>query len=77
MLADDDWPEVIQNLTKARAVWRRMSRIMSRERARLRVSGFFFKSVIQSVLIFGAETWVVSLALDRSWGVSKTRWHRD
>ena len=27
--------------------------------ARLRVSGFFFKAVIQPVLIFNAEYWVV------------------
>ena len=38
--ADDDWPVVIRNLTKARAVWRRMSRILSREGKRLRVSDF-------------------------------------
>ena len=37
-----------------------MSRILSREGARPRVSGFFFKSAIQSVLIFGAETWVIT-----------------
>ena len=36
-IADDNWPEVIRNLTKARAVWRRMTRILSREGARLRV----------------------------------------
>ena len=40
-------------------LWR-MSRILSREGARLRVSGFFFKSLVQSVLLFGAETWVVT-----------------
>ena len=26
----DDWPEVIRNLIKARAVWGRMTRILSR-----------------------------------------------
>ena len=57
---DDDWPAVIWNLTKARAVWRIMTRILSREGARPQVSGFFFKSVVQLVLIFGAETWVVT-----------------
>ena len=58
--ADYDWPEVIRNLTKARAVWRRMTRILSREKARPRVSGFFFKAAFQSVLLFGAEMWVVT-----------------
>ena len=30
LAADDDWPEVVQNLVKAWTVWQRMSRIMSR-----------------------------------------------
>ena len=50
---DDDWPAVIRNLEKARAVWRRMTRILIREGEMLRVSTFFFKSVVQSVLLFG------------------------
>ena len=56
--ADDDWPVVVKNLSRARKVWSRMSRILSREGAAPRVSGFFFKAVVQAVLLFGAETWV-------------------
>ena len=37
-----------------------MLRILIREGERPQVSGFFFKSVFQSVLLFGAETWVVT-----------------
>ena len=55
LAADDDWMEVIWNLANARAVWRRTMRILIREGARLWVSEFFFKSVVQSVLIFGTE----------------------
>ena len=62
--ADNDWMVVIQNLTKAQTVWRRMSSILIRNGARPRVSGFFFKSVVQSVLIFDAEMWVVSPTWD-------------
>ena len=29
--ADDDWPAVIRNLTKARVFWRKMMRILIRE----------------------------------------------
>ena len=68
--ADYDWPEVIQNITKAREFWRRMKRILSREGARLGVFRFFFEAVVQSVLIFGAETWVLTPAWDGSWGFS-------
>ena len=37
--ADDNWPAVLKNLARARKVWSRMSRILSREGAALRVSG--------------------------------------
>ena len=46
LYADDDWTEVIRNITNYRAVWRRMTRILSREGARPWVYGFFFKYVI-------------------------------
>ena len=65
LTADDDWPVVIRNMTKAWAFWRSMARILIREGESPRVSGFFFKSVVQSVLLFGAEMWVVTPAWDR------------
>ena len=51
---DNDWPVVVRNLTKSRAVWRRLTSIISREGAAPQVSGFFFKAVVQLVLIFDA-----------------------
>ena len=54
--ADDDWPAVIRNLTKVRAVWRIMTRILSSKGARPRVSGFSFKRIVHSVLLFDVET---------------------
>ena len=47
-------------MAKAQAVWRRLTSILSREGVALRVSGFLFKSKVQLMLIFGAETWVVT-----------------
>ena len=40
LAADDNWPAATCNLTKVWAVWRRRMRILSREGARPRVSGF-------------------------------------
>ena len=37
-----------------------MAKILSRKGLAPQVSGFFFKLVVQLVLIFGAETWVVT-----------------
>ena len=65
LVVDDNWPTVIWNLAKARKLWRRMMRILNRERERPRVSGFLFKSIVQLVLLFGAENWVVTPRMGR------------
>jgi hypothetical protein len=57
---DDDWPAVHRNLSKARKSWARISRILTRDGATPRVSGMFYKAVVQSILLFGSETWVVT-----------------
>ena len=59
-MGDDDWPAVAGNLAKARKSWGRLQGILSREGATKRVSGKFFKAIVQQVLLFGAETWVDS-----------------
>ena len=45
-----------------------MSRILIREGAKPRVYVFFFKSIVQSVLLFGAETWVIIPCMGRVMG---------
>ena len=39
---------------------------MIREGADKRVSGNFFKAVVQVVLLFGAETWVLTPRIERA-----------
>ena len=56
---EDDFPAVAGNLGKARKIWGRLKRILSREGADKRVQGNFSKAVVQQVLLFGAETWVL------------------
>ena len=60
LVADYEWLTVVRNVVKARTVWWRMSKILSRKVVRQRISRFFFKSIIQSVLLFDAESWVVT-----------------
>ena len=59
---------MVRNLARAKKVCIRMSRILSREGTAPRVSGFFFKAVIQAVLTFGADTWVVTPHMRKSLG---------
>ena len=63
-----DYPAVVRNLSRSKKLWIRMSRILSREGADPQVSGLFFKAVIQAVLIFGTETWVVTPRMGKSLG---------
>jgi len=53
---DIDWSEVYSNLKKTRPRWARVSRVLAREGADTRVSGMFYKAVIQSVHLYGCET---------------------
>ena len=59
MTLDDDWIAVVGNLVKARKSLGRLSRILSREEADPKVSGHFYKVVLQEVLLYGVETWVI------------------
>ena len=63
---DDDWPAVAGNLAKARKSWGRMQGILRREGATPWISGNVFKAVVQQVLLFGAETWVVTPNMERA-----------
>ena len=63
---DDDWPAVVGNLVKARKIWARLSRSLSLEGAEKRVSGNLFKAVVQAVILFGAETWVLTPRIEQS-----------
>ena len=66
MAGDENWLSVAGNLVKARKSWGRMLRILSREGAEKRVSGNLFKVVVQAVLLFRAETWVLTPRIERA-----------
>ena len=63
---DNVWPAVAGNLGKARKSWSRLQRTLCREGATKEVSRDFFKAVVQQVLLFGSETWVVSPRMEQA-----------
>ena len=63
---ENDWTEVAGILSKAQKSWGSLSRILCREGVDARVSGNFFKAVVKAVLLFGAETWVLTLRMERA-----------
>ena len=65
-VAGNEWPAAVKNLARARKVWSRMSRILSRDGAVPRVYGLLFKPVVQAILLFGAETWVATSRMGKA-----------
>ena len=65
-MGDDNSPAVAGNLVKAWKSWGRLTWILSRDWADKRISGTFFKAVVQQVLLFGAETWVLTPRIERA-----------
>ena len=59
---DSDWPAINGNLAKARKRWGMIRRVIAREGADARVSGYFYKAVVQSVVLYGCETWTLDEA---------------
>ena len=61
---DDDWPAVAGNIRKVRASWGRLARILGREGADLKVTRSFYIALTQQVLLFGAESWVLTKRME-------------
>ncbi len=60
---DDDIQAVRSQLCKARGTWARVGQVLQRENDPPRVSPKFYKTIVQSVLLYGSETWVLSSAV--------------
>ena len=63
---DNYWLAVVGNLGKARKSWGRLFWILIREGEDPKVSVNFYKAVSQSMLLFGSETWVLTLRVERA-----------
>jgi hypothetical protein len=60
---DDDIQAVRSQLCKTRGTWARVGQVLRRENVPPRVSAKFYKAIVQSVLLYGSETWVLSPAV--------------
>ena len=68
LVADNDWSAVVKNLSWVMTAWRRMLRILSREGAAPQLSDFFLNAVVQAVLLFRSDTWVVTPRMGKALG---------
>ena len=57
---DDDERAANRQLTRARARWGRIARILTIDGASPRVMGYFYKAIIQTVLLYDSESWTLT-----------------
>ena len=57
---DSDQGAIDYNLSKARKVWGMVSRVLSQERSNPKIMASFYKAVVQSILLYGSESWVLT-----------------
>ena len=66
--ADDDWPEVVINLRKARQKLALKKRALGRERGDYQTLGQIYLVVVQLVILYGSETWFMNPRIGRVLG---------
>ena len=62
---DDDCPSVVRNIRHDRQKWELLTRILIREGADYKSPGQIYLTVVQSVLLYGSETWVLTPHMKR------------
>jgi hypothetical protein len=63
--SDNDTAAVENNLRKARMKWGRIGKVLTSQGAHPMAMATFYKAIVQSVLLYGAESWVVTLEMER------------
>ena len=58
--SDNNWSSVVKNLRKTRMKWAMFSRILGQEGANVWKSVTVYKAVVNEILLFGSETWMMT-----------------
>jgi hypothetical protein len=60
---DNDKVAVNNNIQKARKMWGEICRLVSQEKRKyIKIAVSVYKAIIQAILLYGSETWVVPRA---------------
>jgi hypothetical protein len=57
---NSDWPALFRNVKKAKMKWGQIARPLIKTGIRMRIVGLFYKAIVQAVLLYGCETWVIT-----------------
>ena len=66
---NNNWLEIEYNLQRAWGKWGRLENILVREGAGRRTTGGFYVAVVQAVLLFETNMWVLTPPLDKQWRI--------
>ena len=61
----DEWPTLRRNIMRARLVWGGLGTLLQREGSDPRVEEMFYRAVVQAILLYGLDTWVLLEAMER------------
>ena len=64
----DNWPSVVHNFRREQQKWARLSRVLNREGADAQTLGRIDVEVVQAVMLYGSEMWVMTLRTGRVLG---------
>jgi hypothetical protein len=59
---NDDLQAIRNQMRKARGTWARVGQVLRAENVPPRIAAKFYKAVVQAVLLYGSETWVLLTA---------------
>lgn len=62
---NDDWLAVANNIKRAKCRWARIKTILKLDTSSVRTMSSFYKAVVQSVMLYGAETWTISVTMKK------------
>ena len=57
---DEDHHAMTRQLSRAKQKWGRFSAVLRSQGVKPKVMGYFYKAVVQAVLLYGSESWVLS-----------------
>jgi hypothetical protein len=70
---NDDIQAVRQQIRKARGIWARVGQVLRGENVAPCVAAKFYKAVVQSVLLYGSETWLEGFHIRAAFRMAKLR----
>jgi hypothetical protein len=63
---DNDWPAVRHAIQRAQMVGGHLQRLLTKDHADTKTMSSLYKAVVQAVLLYGSETWVLTGAMEKT-----------